>query len=127
MNDKFVRYDIEGFANDLEVDLLTISTLYSEYLLEMKINIEESMDFLKKKDWHMLQHKVHNMKGISSTLRVDDIYSAANDLDMDLKRGECLKAEESILSIINLFNLAEKDIKHFFHQNNIFIWLLKGR
>jgi HPt (histidine-containing phosphotransfer) domain-containing protein len=121
MSNKFIRYDIEGFAQDMEVDLPTISSLYSEYFLEMKSNIEESFDFLKKNDWQMLQRRIHNMKGISVTLRVDDIYSIANGLEKNLKRGEYLHVDKGIFRILELLNSAEKDIKDFFHQNNISI------
>ncbi|MTK12850.1 MAG: hypothetical protein F8N39_12430 [Clostridiaceae bacterium] len=113
------RYDIEGLAKDMEVDLTTISTLYSEYFLEMKENIYKSETPCAKEDYASLERIIHNIKGTSISLNIKDIYYTSLSLDNQLKNNKCEQATYGINTINELFNEAEKDIKEFFHQNGI--------
>lgn len=119
MDNKSFRYDIEGLAKDMEIDLSTISPLYAEYFLEMKTNLEESRKYFATKNWDRLQRVMHNIKGISTSLNVDDVYLVSNRLDINLKQGIYSTAELDINNISELFNIAENDIREFLKQNDI--------
>jgi hypothetical protein len=113
------RYDIIGLAKDMDIDLAAISNLYSEYFLEMKINLQESRDYYSNKNWLKLERIMHNIKGISISLNIDDIYNVSNELDTALKLGNYNTAAFDIDNISELFNNAENDIREFFRQNTI--------
>lgn len=113
------RYDITGLAKDMDIDLATISNLYTEYFAEMKANIEESIKLYGSRDFIKLERVIHNIKGISVSLNVNDIYDAANKFDMKLKRDDFDTVTTDINNIINLYNAAKKDIIAFFKQNAV--------
>ena len=113
------RYDIEGLDKDMDIDMTEISKLYDEYFIEMKSNIQESIKLYGSEDFARLERVIHNMKGISSSLNINDIYAAANDLDAKLKRGYFDTASADMDNFIKLFIAAEKDIRGFFKQNAV--------
>jgi hypothetical protein len=113
------KYDIIGLAKDMDIDLAAISNLYNEYFLEMKTNIQESQELYKSENWARLERVIHNIKGISISLNIDDIYTVSNKLDTNLKLGNYDTAAFNINNIRELFNAAENDIKEFFKQNSI--------
>lgn len=119
MDNKSFRYDIEGLIKDMQIDLNTISALYTEYFLEMKINLQESRNFFANKNWDMLERVIHNIKGVSTSLNIYDIYLISNKLDINLKQGNYSTVDLDINSISELFNAAERDIRDFFKQNDI--------
>ena len=121
MEEKPFRYNIKGLADDMEVSLQTISSLYSEFFHEMRLNIEESKVLCTKKDWDKLQRVIHNIKGISTCLNVNDIYDISLKLDMDLKNKKLENVFSKITSISDLFNFSETDIRGFFKKDGIII------
>jgi len=121
MDENPFRYDIKSLADDMEVGLQTLSTLYSEFFHEMKLNIEESKALCDNKDWLKLERVIHNIKGISACLNINDIYSISQKLDLELKLKKYENAFTDIISISNLFNSSETDIKNFFKINGVII------
>jgi HPt (histidine-containing phosphotransfer) domain-containing protein len=121
MEQKPFRYDIKGLANDMEVDIDMLADLYSEYFHEMKTNLQESKSLANSCDWDRLERVMHNIKGISISLNVEDIYSLSNKLDNDLKNSKYDNATNEIIKINEAFQLSEKDIKNYFKENNISI------
>lgn len=113
------RYDIEGLARDMEIELGDLPALYSEYFLEMRINLQESRAMYNIKDWDKLERVIHNIKGISTSLNVDDVYLLSNKLDNKLKGANFDNVLPDIDYITDLFIAAENDIKEFFKQNDI--------
>jgi HPt (histidine-containing phosphotransfer) domain-containing protein len=121
MSEKSFRYNIEGLAQDMEVSLEALSPLYSEFFHEMKVNMEESKALCANKDWVKLERVIHNIKGISISLNVDDIHNLTQKLSMDLKSKEYENAFSYMNSINNLFNSSEVDIRDFFKSHGITI------
>lgn len=115
------RYDIKGFAADMEIDLRSVSALYSEYFHEMKENISKSRELGSTGEWQKFQRVIHNIKGISSSLNILDIYDISSKLDIELINNKYDNALMFLNIISNLFNTCEKDIKQFFKQNDITI------
>jgi HPt (histidine-containing phosphotransfer) domain-containing protein len=116
------RYKIEDLAADMEVDLLTVSTLYTEYFIEMKQCIYKSKNLCTAKDWQKLERVIHNIKGISNSLNIDDIYNVSNELDNELNRHIYDNIDKFLENINNLFLICEKDIKKFFRLNSIILY-----
>jgi hypothetical protein len=84
MNTASFRYDINIITEDMEVDLKSISALYSEYFLEMKDNLNKSKNLCKSGEYKKLERVIHNIKWISYSLNILDIYTVANKLDIEL-------------------------------------------
>ena len=119
MDEKPFRYNIKGLADDMEVSLQTLSSLYFEFFNEMKLNIQESKAFCNSKNWEKLEREIHNIKGITSCLNVNDVYYIAQKLDVELKDHKYEIALSDINSISKLFERCETDIRGFFKKNGI--------
>lgn len=48
----------------------------------MQDEISEMKNFLAKKDWVMLRRIVHNIKGVSANLAINDVFIAAEELEI---------------------------------------------
>ena len=110
------RYDIQGLADELEVELSDIVKLYSNYIEEMASEIEEMQKFLLKKDWVMLERVVHNIKGVSANLNIEDVFNEAEAFDNLLKKGVADDSGYYVNNIETLLKAAENEIKSFFAQ-----------
>lgn len=113
------RYDIEGFAKELEVEFRTLVDLYREYFNEMKSEITEAKRFADSSDWVMLERTVHNIKGISANLVINDIYEEAKTLDTCLKSNMTENAAAFITQIENLLFQAEIEVKRIFTNKEL--------
>ena len=113
------RYNIKGLADDMEVSLGTLASLYSEFFHEMKINIQESKELCISKDWRKLERVIHNIKGISSCLYISDIYDSSQKLDTELKKQNYETTSFDINYMNTLLATCEIDIKEFFKKDGI--------
>lgn len=114
MQNEEMKYDIEGLANELEVDLESIIGLYSSYFEEMKSEIDSMKGFLMKRDWYMLQRVVHNIKGVSANLGINDVFAEAEKFDILLKNNENDKANIYSENIEKMIASAESEIRKYF-------------
>ncbi|HEX3028639.1 MAG TPA: Hpt domain-containing protein [Clostridia bacterium] len=116
MGNNVCRYDPEAFARELDVDLESISGLFREYFNEMRSEISEMNVFLETSDWNMLQRTVHNVKGVSANLNLNDVFEEAEKLDLQLKNGQVSESGIHVARIAELIAGAEKYIKEFFSE-----------
>lgn len=119
MEDCVCRYDIQGLADELEVELYDIMKLYSNYMQEMSSETEEMRKFLSKQDWVMLERVVHNIKGVSANLNIQDVYNEAEAFDTLLKINTTESAAYYVDKIETLLKAAGNDIKCFFLQHGL--------
>jgi len=116
MNAGEFRYDIDGLAKELEVDLEDILGLYASYFEEMNSSITELETNNSQENWAMLQRAIHNIKGVSANLRIEDVFVEAEKLDHLLKANSYSEAGDYIKSIIKLIEKAEQDVKNYFNE-----------
>lgn len=118
MNDK---YNIQAFAQELDIDLQAISGLYSEYLKEVADNVEAMRLHSNRSDWNMLGRVVHNIKGISINLNITDMYELAKSFENELKNNKFDSVEAYISNISSLHGCIKKTLSDFFEEQSILI------
>lgn len=121
MTKEGVRYDIAGLAKELEVDLQALVPLYQSYITEMSEETSEMNRYLLGKDWNMLQRTIHNIKGVSANLKIDDVYRESEIFDSRLKKDIIESAEKYVEVISDLVKAAEKEIRAFFSDRGYMI------
>ena len=114
-----MKYNIEGLAEELEVELESIVGLYTSYIEEMKEEILEMTTYLEKTDWTMLERVIHNIKGVSANLCIMDVFSEAEKFDLLLKKNITLDCDKHITKLINLIRDSEVEIKSFFNERGL--------
>ena len=115
-NDRKCRYDIVGLSGELDVPVEELKELYDTYLSELDEQIQSMYDLEKAKDWHMLERTVHNLKGMSQTVFVYDIYQEAVTLDDFLKKDITENAHKLIENIDEISKETRKEILSFFRN-----------
>lgn len=108
------KYNIEAFAEELGVDLKTISSLYANYFIEMKSETGEMIKLFDEKNWTMLERVVHNIKGVSANLYINDVYEAASVFDALLRDKKTEYSDKYISIIEMLIKEAEITVREFF-------------
>lgn len=116
MENNLSRYDIEGLANELEVDIGDIATLFLNYFYEMKSEIVAIQQHLSVRNWNMLERVVHNIKGVSANLNVSDVYEEAAVFDILLKQNKTDDADIHVQKLARLLTNSEKEIREFFNE-----------
>jgi HPt (histidine-containing phosphotransfer) domain-containing protein len=119
MDTKNFKYDIQGMADELEVDIVDIIDLYSNYISEMNKEISSMQKLLLKGDWFNLEKVIHNIKGVSANLNITDVYQAAEIFDAELKRTEIENVQANTGKLIDMLNEAVLEIKGFFLDKGI--------
>jgi HPt (histidine-containing phosphotransfer) domain-containing protein len=114
MDHKPCKYDIQGLIDELEVEVGDIAILFLNYITEMKEEIAEMKELHGQQDWFMLERVVHNVKGVSANLGIQDVYEEAQIFDICLKNNQTEQSAECIGKIDGMLYEAEKEIKLFF-------------
>lgn len=110
-------YDINAISHELGIDMEDMVEIFKVYFIEIRELISELKDLFEKNDWDKLQKTNHNIKGISSNLKIHDIYNTALKLDSIISSG---KADKILSCIINLEKMAEYsqlEISDFFKKH----------
>lgn len=113
MLDNF-RYDIDGFISELEIELEEAEELYKSYETEMNEEIEEMEQLCSAKEYEKLERVVHNVKGVSANLRINDVYEVAADFDIKLKNGVTSSADANVAYLVLRIKDSIVEIKEFF-------------
>jgi HPt (histidine-containing phosphotransfer) domain-containing protein len=114
VSDEKCRYNIQGLIDELDVSVEEILPLYSNYFSEMKEEVAELNECLAKEDWYMLERVVHNIKGVSANLNIQDVFEEASKFDILLKENNNSDAQGFVERINGLLEEAENEIKKYF-------------
>ncbi len=113
------KYDIKGLSEGLEVDLADLVGLFSSYFEEMKNEVSELKGLLDRKDWYMLERVVHNIKGVSANLYINDVFHETEKFDRLLKNNDTSDADKHVEMIDRMISSAEESIGLFFKENGL--------
>lgn len=116
MSQDTCRYDIKGLQQELEIDISDLATLFSSYINEMQSEIAELYKYLSDGDFNMLQRVVHNIKGVSANLWIEDVQKLASDFGDMLKRGDTFESGSQISLLLRTINEAQYEIRKYFSQ-----------
>ena len=119
MDNKGYKYDVEGLAAELEVDLESIVGLFSSYFEEMKEEVSSMQELLSKNDWYMLARVIHNIKGVSANLSIQDVFDEAAAFDSRLKLNNTNNATTYVEKIMDLISKAEIEIMDIFKEKGL--------
>jgi len=115
------RYDIDGLAEELEIDVCSLTGLFSSFVNEMEIEVSEMSRLLMEKDWNNLERVIHNIKGVCANLTIDDVFRQASEFHEKLKAGDSSEAAVYVESIAQMLKNAELDIKRYFSAKGLSI------
>jgi HPt (histidine-containing phosphotransfer) domain-containing protein len=81
---------------------------------EMIIALDEAA---KSEDYITYKRTLHNVKGISANLRLEDITSAVSDMYAKLKIDEQIDLSDSLQTIKELLEQIRKEINTYFNRS----------
>ena len=107
------KNNIYQLAEEFELSAEELNELYSTYIIDIKECIKNIEVFYVDKLWSELFRNIHNIKGMTANLRLDDVFQESNKLCKGLKEGNipsrnnidkfCKLLEESCKEISCLF------------------------
>lgn len=106
--------DIKCLIEELGVELKDVSELYLRYFAEMRIESGKMQEYVLKQRWDMLERVIHNIKGVSSSLNINDVYEKAAEFDVLLKNNKTDTAALHANELIALIRGAEEDIREIY-------------
>lgn len=116
--DGIVKYDIEGFARELGVSLGDVALLFLNYINEMHEEVSSMQACLQEGNLDMLQRVVHNIKGVSGNLTIQDVYTYASEFDTLLKKllreNRVEDVTQQVSTLEKLLQGAEAEIIRYF-------------
>lgn len=80
-------YEFKKLADDIGIEVMDLKNLYCSFIEEMDEEISLLKKHIDKKEFENLESIVHNIKGISSNLLIDDIYEHCQIFDSELKNN----------------------------------------
>ncbi|MCX7748774.1 MAG: hypothetical protein N2645_18090 [Clostridia bacterium] len=111
------RYDFEGLAKELEIDIPLLARLFRNYFTEMASETVEMENMFHNKNWVGLERVIHNIKGVSANLSIHDVYQEAALLDERLKKNMVDDVKIYIDKIDKLIAGAKDEVQKFLSQN----------
>lgn len=117
MGDIKCRYNIDELIEEMEVSHEDIWELYKTYFGEMRENIDDITKCLKSNEFKKIERILHNIRGVSISLNIIDVYEAASIFNEKIKEEVQERYEEYINKLIQLVNGAEEEVKSFFNRN----------
>ena len=119
-----VESSINKLMDYMGVDQDVISELFSEYFIEMEENIIECITLENDKDWDKLARIIHNMKGVSANLSVEDVFLLCAEIEKEVKANIISKEEvkegitkEQILKLQDMIHKSKQEIFSFLDIN----------
>lgn len=114
MNQRTV--DINGFREDIGLDEDALKELYFIFVEELKKELEEVNYYSGSGEVEKLRKAVHNIKGIASSYRTENVFVSAKDLDLRLKYQDLENLNpyvkdlnDKIIEAVNQINLYFKE------------------
>ncbi|WP_432665498.1 hypothetical protein R9X47_04345 [Wukongibacter baidiensis] len=118
MTDKS-KYDLFALSKELEIDMEDMVEIFNVYFIEVNELILNLRYLYQKEDWVKLKKVNHNIRGISSNLRVNDIYEIALRLDNLVEVGLYDDIDISITELEEVSKESQIEINKFFIQNGL--------
>lgn len=114
--------DIDGFVNDdLGGNKEDAHHLFSIFLTEMQQMMLSLSNACKDKDKELFKETLHNVKGISLSLRLYDLSSPVSQFYEQLKKENTLDLSIAFHKIENAFSQTKKEISSFL-SNEVKLW-----
>lgn len=102
--------NIEDLVCYIGIEKDTVIELLGIYCHEMSEEMHQVKMFLKNQDWPGLQRTIHSIKGVSANLYLQDMFNAAEVLDIRLKENDYKGIEDSIHNLLYTFEGTLKSI-----------------
>ena len=102
--------NLEDLASSIGIDRETVIELLGIYSCEMSEEMQQVILFLRTQDWSSLQRAMHNIKGVSANLYLEDMSKVAEELDIKLKQSDYEGIENSIHNLLDTFDETLKSI-----------------
>jgi HPt (histidine-containing phosphotransfer) domain-containing protein len=107
------KKNIEELAIEFELSTEEINDLYSTYLIDIKEYIKKIEALYIEKLWSELFRNIHNIKGMTANLRLDDVFYESSKLCKGLKEGS-LPSKREIDKFLKLLEASCEKINALF-------------
>lgn len=110
------RYDIQGFVDELGIDSEQAASLYKEFIHELELQLSEIKAHFIAEDYKKLQASIHNVKGVSSNFRIEDLYNLATDINYNLKDEDYTNLDTYIQVLVKVIEATQTEIRRTFGE-----------
>lgn len=108
-------YEINKLAEDIGIEIMDLKGLYSSFIDEMDSELDSIEKDISSGNLHKLHSTVHNIKGISSNLLINDIYEHCKVFDDELKVENYNRVNEHFEILKIMYKKTRSYIKDFFN------------
>ena len=119
MNNINININLVAFAEDMCVEIELLTGLFKEYCKEMLQEIEVMKEYYKAADYYMLERTVHNIKGVSANLEMDEMRKIAEIMDARLKENNNEDIDKYIEQMENIYWKTREAIIKAFEEQKI--------
>jgi len=114
-------YNIVGLAKDLELEYEDITDLYTSYIDQVDEHCKKIKESFYTNDFMELKSVIHNVKGVSGNLLINDVFEGTNLMERLLKDGDFIGSKEHVENILKLLINSKDKVRESFSQVNIIL------
>lgn len=107
-------YDIDAISEDLGIDIEDMVEIFRVYFIEISELILNLRYLFEKEEWDKLKKINHNIKGISSNLKIHDIYNTALNFDSLIDTRNADEIYSCIVRLEKMSAHSKIEIRDFF-------------
>ncbi|RFZ80562.1 hypothetical protein DS742_02460 [Lacrimispora amygdalina] len=106
--------DIKAFQKDVGLDCDTIKELYLVFVEELEHGKHTANMQLCFENFTELMKVVHDIKGIASSYKAQEVYEIAKSLDIKLKSQDYVSINTYVLELNDAIDQVKREILQYF-------------
>lgn len=108
--------DLDSLSREIGIDSSSVLELLRIYTDEMKGEMLEVQKLLRDQNWLQLKKTIHNIKGVSANLYLEDMVRSAQAIDTKLQNNTYQDIESSIREMLDVFQNTLEGIQQAFTE-----------
>lgn len=107
-----------SLSDEIGIDEESVTKLLSIYVEEMTEEMQQVKNSLHNQDWAFLQKTIHNIKGVSANLYLQNMFKASEEVDLLLKNNNYKNIDHKIQNLLDVFCNTQNNIQKTLTQYN---------
>lgn len=100
---EIIEMNLEFLTQQIGIDQESVIELLKIYCGEMSEELQQVQLLFDQGDWHHLQRTIHNIKGVSANLYLEDMFNISADIDARLKAQDYEPIGSFIADLVKVF------------------------
>lgn len=101
---EIIEMNLGFLTQQIGIDQEAVIELLKIYQSEITEELQQAQILFDRQDWHNLQRTIHNIKGVSANLYLENMLNISADIDVKLKAQDYENVSLYMSDLVNMFD-----------------------